>query len=151
MSLWTPQCYFFAIMHFFSQSLSIVLRCGCQLLNVTFSFSSSRCIRGPWLGSDQSFCRCVINVIFLGYVCCTRLIRTRITVCSASFHLLLPEFDKLELRRQLIHLSSKYQGVERPNYEGVSCRPMQVKMWNDLPYTGTQDGFNGAVNSWLPP
>ena len=26
--LWTPLCYFVAIMHFFSQSLSIVLRCG---------------------------------------------------------------------------------------------------------------------------
>ena len=46
-----------------------------------------------------------------------------ITVCSASFHLLLLEFDILELRTQLIHWSSKNQGVERPNLFGLSCRP----------------------------
>ena len=31
--------------------------------------------------------------MLLGLVCCTRLIRTLITVCSASFHLLPLEFD----------------------------------------------------------
>ena len=41
---------------------------------------------------------CVIDVMWLGSVCCTRLIRTKITVCSASFLLLL-EFDILELPR----------------------------------------------------
>ena len=34
-----------AIMHLFSQSLSIVLQCGGQLLNVSFSFLSVRCIQ----------------------------------------------------------------------------------------------------------
>ena len=38
-------------------------------------------------------CRCVIDVMLLHCVCCTRLIRTLIIVCSVSFHLLLPEFD----------------------------------------------------------
>ena len=37
-------------------------------------------------------------------------------------HLLLLEFDIPELWLQLIHLSLKYQGVERPNLQGVSCR-----------------------------
>ena len=46
----------------------------------------------------QSFFSCVINIILLGYVCCTRLIRTGITVCSASFQLLLPEVDISKLR-----------------------------------------------------
>ena len=37
-----PRCYY---THLFSQSSSIVLRCGGLLLNVIFSFSSARCIR----------------------------------------------------------------------------------------------------------
>ena len=54
--------------------------------------------------------------MWLGLVCCSSLIRTLITVCSASFHLLLLEFDMLELRPQPINNKSlKYQGLERPN------------------------------------
>ena len=34
-------------LHLFFQSLSIVLRCGGQLLNVTYSFLSASCIRWP--------------------------------------------------------------------------------------------------------
>ena len=45
--LWTPLCYFVAILHLFSQSSSIVLLCGGQLLNVTFGFLSARCILWP--------------------------------------------------------------------------------------------------------
>ena len=41
--------------------------------------------------------------------------------CSASFYLLQLEYDIFELRPQLIHWSSKYQGVERPNFLGLSC------------------------------
>ena len=69
-------------------------------------------------------------------VYCTRLILTRIIVCSKSFYLFLSEFDIPELWLQLTHLSLKYQAV-------------------DLPYTvfhtGTLDGFKGAVNRWLLP
>ena len=59
------------------------------LLKVFFSFSSSRCIQ--WLGFALiSFsCRCVIDVMLLHRVRCTRLMRTPIIVCSVSFHLLL--------------------------------------------------------------
>ena len=120
--LWTPLCYFVAILHLFFQSLSIVLRYGCQLLNVTFRFSSARCIRLPGFTMIGVSCRCVIDVVWLGLVCCTRLIRTLVSVCSGSFHLLLLEFDILELRPQLIHWSLKYQGVERHNLLGLSCR-----------------------------
>ena len=70
----TPLCYFVAIMHLFSKSLSIVLRCGDQLLNVTSRLSRVRCIR--WLGFAmiRVFYRCVIDVVLLGYECCTMLI-----------------------------------------------------------------------------
>ena len=107
----------------FSQYLSIVLRCRGQLLNVTFSVLSSICIRWPGFVLFRVSCRFVIDVMLLCWVCCTRLIRILITVCSASFHLLLPEFDISEQRPQLIHRSLKYLGVERHNLHGVSCRP----------------------------
>ena len=45
--LWTPLSYLVAILHLFSQSLSIVLWCGSQLLKVTFSFFRPRCIWWP--------------------------------------------------------------------------------------------------------
>ena len=67
-------------------------------------------------------CRCVIDVVWLCLVCWTRLIKTLITVCSTSFHLLLLEFDIPELRPQLIYWSLRYQGVERPNLLRLSCR-----------------------------
>ena len=68
-------------------------------------------------------CRCVIEVVLLGLERFARLIRTPITICSESFHLLLLEFDILVLRPHLNHWSFKYHGVERPNLQGVSCRP----------------------------
>ena len=73
--------------------------------------------------SSGSVSCCIIDVVWLGLVCCTRLIRTLITVCSTSFYLLLLEFDILELRLQLIRWSLKYQGVESLiNLLGLYCR-----------------------------
>ena len=67
-------------------------------------------------------CRCVIDVMLLDCVCCTRLIKTRITVCSVRFLLHLPEFD-IPLRwRQLNHYSLKYQDEERSNLQDDSCQ-----------------------------
>ena len=63
--------------------------------------------------------RCHVSALCILY---TRLIRTRITVFSASFFLLISESDITELRQQLNHWSLKYHGVERPNCQGVSCR-----------------------------
>ena len=88
LSLWTPRCCLVATIHLFSQSLSIVLRCGSLLLNVIFSFSSVRCIRWPGSALIRVSCRCVIDVMLLHCECCTRIIRTRITGWSVSFHLL---------------------------------------------------------------
>ena len=79
-------------MHLFSQSLSIVLRCGSLLLDA-FSLWSERCIRRPVFALIRVSCRCVIDVMLLHCVCCTKLIRTRMIVCSVSFHLILSELD----------------------------------------------------------
>ena len=84
---------------------------------------SARCTRWPAFVRIGSSCRCVIDVMLLRWVCSTRLLRTLITVCSASFHLLLLEFAISGLRPLLINWSLKYQGVERPNLQGVSFRP----------------------------
>ena len=83
------RCYYAFVLH---QSLIIVLQYGGLLLNVIFSFSSARCIRLPWFAMIRLSSRCVIYVMLLHCVCCTKLIRTRIFVCSVSLHLLLSEF-----------------------------------------------------------
>ena len=75
---------------------------------VSFSILSKRCIRWSGFVPIRVSCRCVIDVVRLDLVCCTRLIRTLITLCSASFELFLLEFDSL--RPQLIHWCLKYQG-----------------------------------------
>ena len=127
MSLWTPLCCFVATLHLFFQPLSIVhRRCGGLLLNPIFSFSSARCIRWPGFAMIRLSCRCVIDVMLLHYVCCIRLIRTGIIVCVVSFYLLLSECDIPEKQLQLIQYSLKYQGIERLNLNGVSCRPRLV-------------------------
>ena len=71
-SLWTPLCCFVAAMHLFSQSLSIVLRCGGLLLNVIFSYLGARCIR--WPGFALIRLCCAIDIMLQHRVCCTRLI-----------------------------------------------------------------------------
>ena len=55
------------------------------LLNAIFSFVSDRCIRWPVFALIRLSYRCVIDVMLLHCVCCTRLIRTRIIGCSVSF------------------------------------------------------------------
>ena len=65
-------------MHFFCQSLGLVLRYGGLLLNVIFSFSNGRCIRWTGFALIRLSCRCIINVMLLHRVSCTMLIRTRI-------------------------------------------------------------------------
>ena len=121
-SLWTPLCYFVDMMHLFSQCLNILQRCEGRLLNVTFTFLNARCIRWPCFALIRVSCHCLIDVMLPDCVCCRRSIRTQINVCSMSFHLLLPEFDKPELRQQLIHWSS-YQVVERPNFKVFPADP----------------------------
>ena len=63
-------CCFVAILHLFSQSLGIVLRCGGQLLNDIFSFSSGTCIRWPGFALIRRSYRRVIDVMLLRCVCC---------------------------------------------------------------------------------
>ena len=61
-------------------------------------------------------CRCVIDVMLLVCVCCTHFFELE----SLSVQ---RKFDIPELRLQLIYLSLKNQGVERPNWQGVNAGP----------------------------
>ena len=81
--------------NFFSQSFSIILWCGGQLMNVIFSFSSVRCIRWPGFARVRVSCHCVIDVMLLDCVCLSSLIRSRIIVCSEILYLLPTKFDIL--------------------------------------------------------
>ena len=111
--LWTILCYFVEILHLFSKSSSIVIRFGGQLLNITFSFLSARCIR--WSG-----------FVLISVAGMSMLIRTPIAVCLESFHLQIPV-----LRPQLIHWSENYQCVERPNCRSwFKCGPNQPHLLN---------------------
>ena len=142
-----PLCYFVAILHLFSQFLSIVLWCVCLLLNVTFSFLSARCIRWPgyfsitvsWRRVDEFSMFCKVN--------------------SNSNNCLFSELPSASTRVRHIRAAA---GAHSFEFEVSSCRtskfarffmPAQVRMWNDLHYTvfdiGTLDGFKG--NRWLLP
>ena len=129
--LWTPLCYFVAIFHRFSQSLSIVRQWRGQLLNVTFSFFSARCIQWPGLALIRLSCRCVIDVVLLGLVCWTRLMPTLITVCSA--------IDTSASSR--VRHTGAAAAAHSLEFEVSRCRtskfarcflPTQVRMWNYL-------------------
>ena len=141
-------CYFafvLPILEYLSPVWASAAECHLQLVKRQV-YSVAR------LCPNQSFLSLCHRRVWLGLVCCTRLILTLITVCSTSFHLPLLEFDILYLQPQLIHWSLRYQGVDRSNRSFVLA---QVRMWNNLPYTmfntETLDGFKGAVKRWLSP
>ena len=144
-------------MHLFSQSLSIVLWFGSQLLNVTFNFSSVRYIRWPGSHLIRVSCRCFIDVMLLGSVWCTRLIRTRITDCSVSNVCSVIPSASTSVRHPLTAAAA-----HPLEFEVSGCRTSQfarrfmqaqIGLWNDLPYTvfgtGTLDRFKGTVNCWF--
>ena len=133
-----------------------------ELLNFIFSFLSARCQEARLLDSGQSdqalpwseFIVVVSSTSCLwGFVCCTRLVWTRITVCSASFHLLLIEFGN-RAAAAAHPLEYKVSRCITSQFERCFL-PAQVRMWNDLPYTvfdtGTLFGFNGSVSRCLLP
>ena len=85
---WLLRCYY----SFVLAILEYCSPCGGLLLNVIFNFSNAMCIRWPGFALIKLSCRRFIDVMLLPCDCCSRLIRTRIIVCSLSFHLLLSEF-----------------------------------------------------------
>ena len=80
-------------------------------------------------------------------------------VNSDSNHCLFSELPPASVRvrhtqaMQLIDKSLKYQGVERPNLQGVSCRPRRLcgMTFPTLCFdSGTLDGSKGAVYRLFP-
>ena len=138
-------------MHLSSPSLSIVLLCGGLLRNVIFSFSNSRCVQWPGFALIRLSCSCVINVMLLYCVGCTRLIRTRIIVCSVSFLPLLSKFDipSCGCSSSIRVCSTKV----RTSQLARRFLPGKTVVWNEITYSvfdcGTLDGFKVEVNNWL--
>ena len=100
-------------------------------VNVIFSFSCDRCIRRPSFALIRLSWCCVIDVMLLHCVRCTRFIQTRIIVCSVSYHLLLSEFD----------IPSALAAAHPLELEVLCCRtsqfarcflPAQTRVWNVL-------------------
>ena len=137
---------------FISQFLSIVLRCGGQLLIVTFSFSSAKCIRWPGFGPDQSF----LSLCHRRHVAGLCMLYK---INSNSNHCL---FSRLPSAPAKVRHTRAAAAAHSLEFEVSSSRtsqfaryflPGQVRMWNGLLYTvidtGTLDGFKGWVNRWL--
>ena len=111
----TSNCYFafvLPILKYCSPMWGSAAECHLQLLERQVYSVAMLC-------PDQSSCRCHRRRL-AGLSILYKVIETLITVCSASFDLLLLEFDKHELRPQLIHWSLKYQGVVHHNLQGLS-------------------------------
>ena len=133
-------------------------------MNVTIRFSSARCIRFPGFALTRVSCCCVIDVMLLGYVCRTRLIRTQVTVCSATFRLFPSKFESI-LDTNTYTYTRAAAAAHALEFEVLRCRTSLFASFfllalphivgNDLPRivfdTGMLDGFRGAVNRWLLP
>ena len=151
--LWTPLCYFVAILHCCPNPWVLVFGVGVSCwMSPSASWAPARCIRWPGFVLIRVSCRCVIDVMLLSWISCTRSIQTLITVFFASLHLLPLKIDILELRPQRNHCSLKYQGAERPNLQCVSCRPRFVCRMTSPKLSFIPEiwlyGFKGAVNRW---
>ena len=112
------RCYFefvLPILEYCSPVWGSVAECQLQLLERQVYSVAKLC-------PDQSFLSMCHRLRVAKPSMLYKLIPTLITVCSASFHLLLLKFNILTLRSQLIHWNLKYQGVERPNLAGLCFR-----------------------------
>ena len=109
-------CYFafvLPILEYCSPVWGSATECHLQLLEHQV-YSVAR------LFPDQSFMSLCHRRRVAGLSKLYKVKRTLITVCSASFHLLVLVFNIFELRPQLIHWCLKYHGVEPPNLPGLS-------------------------------
>ena len=135
-SLWTPLCYFVATTHLFLKSFSIVLPCWGLLLNVIFSFSSSRCIRS--IGSEF--------LVVVSLKSCRRVVQWA-SICfrQSSTYRATTAAHPLDFEVSRCRTSQFARCFSRA----------QTSVWNDLSYTvfdtGTLDGVKGVVNRWLHP
>ena len=125
-------------MHLFSQSLSIVLRCGGLLLNVIVSFSSTRGIQWPGLDLIRLSCRCVIDVMLQH--CMLYKVNSNSNHCLFSQH---PPAS-VRVRNTRVRHTRAAAAAHPIEFEISRCRtsqfvrcslPAQTRVWNDLLHT----------------
>ena len=151
MSLWSPLCCFVATRHLSSQSFSIVLRCGDLLLHVILL--ERQVYPVARLCPVQTFLSLCHRRHVAALCILHKLIKTRINVCSVSFHLLLSKFD-IPSCGCSSSITLEFEVSRCRTCQFARCfLPAQTRVWNDLRYTvfdtRTLDGFKGAVNRLL--
>ena len=154
LSLWISLCCIVATIHLFSQSLSIVLRCGglqlkchLQLLKRQVYSVARLC---PGQTSLSSCHRRHVAVLCMSY-----------KVNFNSNHCLFSELPSPSVRGRHSWAAAAAHPLE---LEVSRCRtsqfarcflPAQTRVWNVLSYTvfdtGMFDEFKGAVNCWMLP
>ena len=129
MSSWTILCCFVATKHLFSQSLSIVLRCG-----VSCGMSSCQVYSEARLCPDQTF----LSLYLRRHVAALCMLYK---VNSNSKHCLFSELPSASVSVQHTGAAAEDHPLE---FEVSRCRafqfaryflPAQTRVWIDLPYT----------------
>ena len=145
--------------------MSIVLPCGAQLLNVTFSFLSDRCIR--WLGFVLirvflSLChRRNVAILTMLYKVNSNWI-LKLNLSSHAGHCKFSEHPSASTTFRHTRGAATAHPLEFEVQRSRTSKfprcflPAKVRMWNDLLYntvfvTCTHYGFKGAVNLSLLP
>ena len=122
-------------------SSRIVLRCGCQLLNVTFSFSSAGCVRRTDFALIRVSCHCLSSCISY-------------KVNSNSNNCLFGKLPSAFTRVLHSPLESKVPRCRTSQFARCFL-PAQVRLWNDLRFTlfyaEKLNGFKGAVKPLVAP
>ena len=152
--LWTPLCYFVAILHLFSQSWSIVLRCGGHAAECLLQLLELQVYSVARLYPNQR----ILSLCHLRRVAELRLLYR---FNSYSNHCLFNELPSASTRVRYTRAAAAAHPSE---FEVSRCRTSQfsrsflaaqVQLRNDVPYTvvdtRTLDGFKSAVNRWLLP
>ena len=151
-SLWTPLSCFVVTMHLFSQSLSIILRCG------VYCWMSSSATRVTVYSEDQAFpVQPFLSLCHRRHVAALCMLYKVNSISNHCVSSDLPSPSVIVWHSRAAAaahpLEFDFSRCRTSQFASVSCRLILVR--GIIPYTvfdtGTLDGFNGAVNRWLLP
>ena len=131
----------------------LVLRCWGQLLNVTFSFLSARCIRSPGFAPIKYYFQIWILAQSVAGLCMLCKVNSNSNHCLIWFRRLLQEFDTSRAAAAAHPLEIEVSRSRMSQFTRYFL-PAQIRIWNNRrPYTvfhtGTLDGFMGVASQPL--